>query len=255
MAIGAGAGLVAGLLLGGGGGGKANPEKILNKNGPQFPETFSMSTITVIAPVKGNWPMVLEFEMRERGTALLSITAEGIEPYFYMLDGNRTGRQQVIIPRLPARFGEKVRPATYRIRALSGGPGELSPIYFRIFGLGAGPRAVGSVGIDQLRFGPPSVRPKLRQKAEYGFHSRSDFDKVSAEFLRAGLMDGTVVAKLVDKDKIGKPVRRNTHTSRQWNPKKANPGQHMLQVRAWTGLKKAGDWVIAWSPQLVRIEE
>lgn len=256
VAIGAGVGVLAGVLLGKalGGGGNEKPEKILSEKGPQFPGAFSMSAITVMAFVKGNWPFVIEYEMRQPGIALLSIVADGVAPFIYQLD-SRPGRQQFIIRQLPARFGDQVRPATYSIRALSNGPGELQPIYFRVFGLGAGPRAVGSVGIDQLRFGPASIHPKLKQKAMFGFHSRSDFDKVTAEFMRAA-GGQEIVTSVVDKEDIKEPVRRNSDIlNKEWNAKKVAPGPHMLQIRGWTSLKNAGDWVVAWSPQIVGVEE
>jgi hypothetical protein len=72
------------------------------------------------------------------------------------------------------------------------------------------------------------------------------------------MVDGSVVTELEDQQDVKAVVRRNTEVAnQQWDPRKrkARPGQHMLQVRAWYTLKSGGDWVVAWSPQLVRIEE
>jgi hypothetical protein len=34
---------------------------------------------------------------------------------------------------------------------------------------------------------------------------------------------------------------------------KGKPGEHMLQIRAWRGLENGGDWVVAWSPDIVDV--
>ncbi len=256
-AIGTGAGFLAGLLIGHAMSGKDSPEKLLNDHGPQTPTTFCMSNFSILGFVKGNWPAVLDYQITRPGLYLLTVSSNNTAPFSYLLDGSKIGRQQIIL-RLPARFGPEPKPGSYSIQAMSNAPGEAMPAYLRVFGLGAGERAVGSVAIDQLQFSPPALRPQDRQNALYGFHSHADFEKVSAEFERVGLVDGSVVTELEDQQDVKAVVRRNTEVAnQQWDPRKrkARPGQHMLQVRAWYTLKSGGDWVVAWSPQLVRIEE
>ena len=239
-------------------GGNTQPaEKILSDRGPQFPPEFSMSNISVVGFVKGDWPMVLDYEVKQPGLFLLSVSAEGVAPFFYILEGSQPGRRQQIL-RIPARFGSQPKVGNYTVHALTDKPGEATPIYLRVFGIGAGERAVGSVAIDQLHFTPPSVRPKDKQNAFYGFHSHADFEKVTAEFQLVGLLDGAVVGRLEYEEDVKDLVRRDTEIqNKPWDPRKAKaaPGQHLFQVRAWYTLKKGGDWVIAWSPQLVRVEE
>ena len=250
-----GAGLLAGILLGRAMNHGPNPEKLLSEQGPQFPPIFSMSTISVLGFVQGSWPMALDYEIREPGVYLLTITAGNVAPFFYLLNSSTTGRKIEALV-IPSRFGTSPVPATCSLRAITNTPGEARPIYMRVFGWACGPRAVGSIAIDQLRFEPAEVRPKQKQFALYGFHSHADFEKVSAEFEAVGLIDGSVVAKLEDTQKIDDPVRINTQISnKRWEAKKASIGQHLLQVRAWYSLQKGGNWVIAWSPQIVRVEE
>ena len=232
-------------------------EKILSERGPQFPAQFNMSNVSVAAFVKGNWPMVVDYEARQPGLYLLMVTAERVAPLFYQLDGTQPGRHQQIL-RIPARFGGQPQPGNYTVYALSSGPGEATSVYLRVFGMGAGERAVGSVAIDQLHFTPASIRPKDKENAIYGFHSHADFEKVTAEFTLVGLVDGTIVGRLEDKQDLKEVVRRDTEiANKQWDARKAkaSPGQHLFQVRAWYTLKHGGDWVVAWSPQLVRVEE
>jgi hypothetical protein len=254
LASGAG-GVLAGLLgswaLAGKGG---EPAKLVSDRGPQFPALFSMSAFSVEGFVKGGWPMALDYELREPGIYMLTVTAEGVAPFTYLLDGTRTGRQTAILT-LPARFGSEGVVAVCTVRALSNSPGEARQLFFRVFGWACGGRAVGSIAIDQLSFTPSVVRPKNKEEVFYGFHSHADFEKVTAEFERVGLVKGNIVAQVEDKQNVDEVVRRNTRISHQrWNPKKAAAGQHLLQIRAWYSLNHGGDWVIAWSPQIVRIE-
>ena len=256
VAIGSGAGFVAGLLMGRALSGKDSPDKMLSNHGPQTPKTFSMSNFSIMGYVKGNWPAVLDYEVRQPGLYLLTVsTTSNSAPFSYLLDSSRRGRQQVIL-RLPARFGTEPKSGSYTIQAISNSPGVVTPVYLRVFGIGAGERAVGSVAIDRLVFGPPALGQ--RQIARYGFHSHADFEKVTAEFERVGLMDGGVVTDLEYQEDVKETVRRDTSiVDKPWDPRKHNakPGQHMLQVRAWYTLKSGGDWVVAWSPALVQVEE
>lgn len=256
-AISGGAGFLVGLLVGHAMGGKSTPEKVLSEQGPQESPIFSMSNLTILGFCKGGWPMVLDYEISQPGLYLVTVSADNTAPYSYLLDSSQTGRHQLML-QIPARFGDQVRPGTYAIQAISSQPGEVASVYLRVFGIGAGGRAVGSVAIDQLRFTPPAVRPQDRQTAAYGFHSHADFEKVTAEFDRVGLVQRSVVNVLEDKQDVKDVVRRDTIIqNKQWDPRKAKakPGQHMLQVRAWYTLKSGGDWVIAWSPELVSVGE
>ena len=239
-----------------------NPEKELSEMGPQFPMLYSMSDLSFYAFVKGNWPLVIDYEPLQTSLIIFTIDAEadGIGTFSYRLDGTKPGRQQVLL-RIPARFGDKPRIAEYSMSAFAPGLGEQKPATFRIYGFAAGDRAVGSMGIDQLRFEPGSVSPKQKQKAFYNFHSLFDFSKVAAEFMLVGLDASTreIKAKLVKSEEIGGGVHRDAWISKQWNGKNdkgnVSQGQHQLHVRAWRGVDSGGDWVAAWSPQLVHISE
>jgi hypothetical protein len=48
---------------------------------------------------------------------------------------------------------------------------------------------------------------------------------------------------------------RETTPSRNWDGKKATPGEHTLQVRAWESALDKANWVMAWSADKVIIEE
>jgi hypothetical protein len=256
--IAGGAGFLLGLVAGHYLGGRHSPEKVLSHDGPQIPHSFTMSSLTILGFVKGNWPMVLEYEITEPGLYLLTVSADNTAPFTYLLDASHFGHRQVIIRNLPERFGPTPRAGSYTLQAMSNHPGEVTPVFLRVFGIGAGDRAVGSVAIDGLRFGPAEIGAQNRGTALYGFHSRADFERVTAEFNYVGKVQGCVVSVFEDKQDIKDVVRRDTTIdNKQWDLRKAKakPGQHMLAVRAWYTLKSGGDWVMAWSPQLVRVDE
>lgn len=234
------------------------PAKFLEDEGPQFPASYSMSLFAVQGFAKGAWPMVIDYEVEPGSFAFVTVAADGVEPLYYRLDDSRQGRHYEIL-KLPERFGKSPSPAAYVVRSLSARPGEMKPGFLRIYGLGAGDKAVGSVSIDSLQFRPGSIQPKRKQKAAFSFRAREAFKDVEAEFYRVGLAnDGQIVATRVDGQKIKKGVRRDERIKQEWDGKtdegETSQGQHLLQVRAWRSLKEGGDWVAAQSAELVRVE-
>jgi hypothetical protein len=183
---------------------------------------------------------------------LITVETSGLPAFSYRIQ--TSGRRQQEVFRLPPSFPQKPTPGSYTIRALSSGAGAGTPVYLRLFGVGAGERAVGSVAIDQVSFGPDTIRPRKKEGANYGFHAHTDFDHVRAEFLKAVMAKGQLLAKLDDHNDID-GVQRETAPSFQWSGKKATPGEHMLQVRAWESALDKANWVIAWSADQVLVEE
>ena len=97
---------------------------------------------------RGNWPMVLDDELREAGIYLVTVSVEGLAPFSYLLDGNQTGHRQQIFP-LPSRFGAQPQPATCTLTSTEQHPRRSAPGLYPRVRLARGPRSVGSVAIDQ----------------------------------------------------------------------------------------------------------
>jgi hypothetical protein len=230
---------------------------MLDKEGPQFPDAYNMSDFSIEAYAKGNWPMVIDFELEQRSVVLVTIIMEGVEPFYYYLNGNALARHQEKLT-IPERFGNTAKPATYSIRGLSANFGEAKPVYLRLFGIGAGPKAVGSLKIDELRFQPGKIRPQQKEKASFSFHSHEDFTKAEAEFWQVGrIANGPIIPRRVDVERIRNIVRRDERVSSSWQGKangKPVTGQFQLQVCAWVEGKDGGDWATALSPELVIVE-
>jgi hypothetical protein len=225
------------------------PEKLGNK-GPQVPDKFDMSGFVMKGLVQGNWPIVLDFMIDSPGFAQVDITA-GKQHFLVRMhnDPNRRGYAKI---RLPKYFGTKPQIATYKIHSMppagSNGPAPR----LRTYGFGAGEKAVGSVAIDQLTFQPGTIHPKAQEVAAYGFHAHSAFDSVKAAFIFTTLHNGSV---LVQKDQEAElsPVPEGERAKGTWKGDPGKAGEHMLQIRAWRGLKNGGDWVVAWSPDIVDV--
>lgn len=228
------------------------PDAKLSRDGPRIPDQFNMSGFSITAFVQANWPVVVDHVLPNGGELTIVVQVEGAPAFNYRILA--TGRRQQQIFRLPAYFPARPTPGIYTITASTVGAGIATPVSVRLFGLGAGERAVGSVAIDQVKFGPDTIHPKQKQEALYAFHAHTDFDRVRAEFMKAVTAQGQLVSKLEDHDDIN-GVQRETTPSRQWNGKKASPGEHILQVRAWESALAQSNWVIAWSADQVLVEE
>lgn len=235
----------------------------LAKGGPKFPDSYSMSYLVMQGFVKGGWPMVVDYRSEPGSLVWLEVTADGVEPYLYRLDGAKPKRQQVVV-KLPERFGDKPRPGAAVIRAVKDAAGESVPSTLRVYGLGAGPRAVGSVTIDEVVFAPGTIRVGGQERAFYRFHSLSDFNKVGVEILRVANKDGEIRTELVKAEPpitsgISKGAWIGKDQPRTWDgknkDKKISLGAHLLQVRAWLGSADEGDWVAAWSDGAVVVAE
>jgi len=235
-----------------------NIDKLLDKKGPQFPDAFTMSSFGVQAFVKGNWPVILEYELEQSSLILVTIVVPGVQTAYYRLEG--TKQRESVILHIPERFGSKPVPGWYLIRAMSTNVGEIKPVHFHILALGAGDKAVGSATIDRLTFQQQLLNTQQKQKVDYSFHSLSDFDEVEVEFPMGTLhtTDRLIVQEKVKVEPIPGGVQRDAVVQRSWDGKgengKYSPGTHYMVVRAWRGLKSGGDWIAAWSSQVLRVE-
>jgi len=156
----------------------------LAASGPLFPQKFSMSNLSLRAFVKGNAPLVIDYALQPNSTAVLTLSAEGVEPFTVVLTQPETPQDaelnrrlgEILQPgataeqrggalirailegifrnwdrarnhltvQLPASFGETPQVGKLSIQAFTNGPGERKPAYFRLYGLGMGSKAVSS---------------------------------------------------------------------------------------------------------------
>ena len=217
----------------------------LLKKGPQVPQNASMSHLIVDGLIGPNWPVGLDFQLEGPGSVILDITTAENVQYHEVLTNNLKGRGITIT--YPNDLPDKLQPATFDVEAVAPAGSNAPPPTVKIYGMAAGPQAVGSIAIDQLSFGPSAVT--MNQTAQYAFHSHSDFSNVCADFMFTGLKDNHIVMKQ-DNEISLHPVSADEHSQGSF-PTKGTVGQHLLQIRAWRG--NSGDWVVAWSPDVVTL--
>lgn len=104
-----------------------------------------------------------------------------------------------------------------------------------------------------------------QEKAEYGFRAKKPFDRVEAGFIRVGLAKagGPIYAQSVGA-KENRNVKQDVPFHDTWDGKPGKEfkplnkqdkaeGQFKLHVRAWLKSEKEGDWLAAWSDDIVEI--
>ena len=214
---------------------------------------------------KGNWPIFIDYVLEHPGTLLVVVAPDGRPPHVFLTNseaGHTSARFQ-----LPPNMGDDLRVSQYLIVPLGQGLG------LHVLGISAGPQAVGSMGIDQVSFGPTSIQVAHHQKAQYSFHAIKDFKKSEVTFIRlAKANSGEIIAADVGEKSVGSVIRDGEKKGdwdgtpkppkdavRQYPPEQQRwlqeaTGVHVLQVRAWFGVNEGGDWVFASSDTQVSVQ-
>ena len=234
------------------------PNRLFDE-GPRFEDAFSMACIPVRGFVRGGWPLVIDYQAEPGTLVSVEIHVEGQDPVVLPLPGG--SQRNVLKLKLPERLGDKLTTALFLVRGVKDQPG--APVLGRVqvFGLGCGPRAVGSVAIDQVDFKPGVVHLGKKETARFSFYSRSDFNRAVAEVMRVDNQNGDLQIRLARSIPLEGGVAAGTWIGRQeariWDGTDANRqvslGQHLMQVRAWLGAQEGGDWVAAWSAGSVEV--
>jgi hypothetical protein len=202
----------------------------------------------------------VDYEQTRAGRIEIQVSARGAANiYRFPLPPLGAGRHLVRFT-LPEALGPELRPAVVAVSAMGGAAESGTLADFNVYGLGAGPEAVGSVAIDQLGFGPRSIRVSQEEAARYRFFSHSDFDTVSIEFLGLERAADGSRHRFVGRRFLAEGVRSEQWVGldepRVWDGRDdqdlVSVGNHRLQVRAWD---RDGDWVCAWSPDSVVVSE
>ncbi|MEN8174439.1 MAG: hypothetical protein ABFS23_01665 [Pseudomonadota bacterium] len=235
----------------------AEGKEQLLRDGPQLPHQFNMSAFGIRGLIKGGWPIVVDYEQTLPGKVQLKIAVPGVQMVTYRLDQFGLGRH-VLRFDLPPFLGNAVKPAIVALTASDEKDPDETLEGFKVFGVGIGPRAVGSVAVDQLEFHPGTVRPQQGDDAAYAFHSLSDFDNAAVEFMRVSQSPDGIRSRYVHGRRISGGITRNAWIGRdaasRWNGHderdRVSKGRHRLQVRVWDD---GGDWVGAWSDSVVTV--
>jgi hypothetical protein len=248
VAIGVGLGVLLGVTIAGLAHNSSAGAR-LSDQGPQFPDPLHESTFHVTGFVRSGWPLVVDYEPAAGSYVVLTVANPDVPPFTQVLSAT-DGTRRLLVLRIPGSFGDGLRVANFSIQSTNG-PRDPALSYLRIYGFGCGPRAVGSVAIDQLRFGPQLITSS-KPDTQLSFHSHTTFDRVRSEFMQIALVDHCVEGQKVDDKSINRRVEAEQSVQDTWTAKKARPGQIQFRVRGWMTRDNGGDWVSAFSPELVR---
>lgn len=244
---------------------KASDES-LTMSGPRMPDAYSVGSFPVQGYTRGGWPLVVDFLPEHDSRTWIEVAVDGRLVYQELLDeGGRDGRRQARVV-LPRKVSDRPRPGLYVVRSvrvadgrvLKDASGRDVPAKLDIYGIGAGPKAVGSVAIDEVVFEPGRLLVQRGALASYSYNARSEFNRAAVEILKFDNREGEIKVERVKSDELV-GIRLGRSPSGAWDgtsgaQRAPSFGLHRLQVRAWFNSEDRS-WVGAWSPAAVTVSQ
>ena len=218
--------------------------------------------------MRGGWPCAIDFRPEPNTRTWLEVAIDGRVRFSQLLDADGHSGRRLIRFVLPDNLSGAPRPAVYTIFSarvsrgwiLTDAEGKNIRAAVEIYGVGAGPKAVGSVALDDVIFEPGSIhfQPKARSLASYSFNARSEFNRAVVEILRFEKRGGEISLEPVRSENLTN-VKLGRSAARTWNGTKdgqlmPSVGVHNLQIRAWFNSEDRS-WVGAWSPNPVVVSK
>lgn len=227
--------------------------------GPQFPDMLDMSNFAVFFVVRGGWPVVIKYELRESHVAVLSIDSTLYKRHLRFDLAPTYGEQpRTVVFRLPQDWGDI--PQVVLLRLTGGGraaPGTNAPDTFTIHTLGVGDAALtakrnpppqppgmrvpgqlfshadsrspvtelleaGEVAIDGLILTPPDVFNATQgANLSFSFRSSNDFNKWAATFQRLSPIGQNRTTWKVEKRLpfFNEPINQGQTVTKNWDGK------------------------------------
>lgn len=188
---------------------------------------FTSQLFAVEIPVRGGWPVVVDYELEQEGFLRLEIATDSGSKVFELL--GEPGKRTDPIRWLPRRLGGDLQMATVTVQAFR--RGSATPVDFTFHGLGAGEGAVASLAIRVDRIDPNLIGGELGE-AKWRFVSRRSFDKARVR----------VYLRFVDKGPDGIQRNKSRKVASLPAPRSRctlNPGTSCGGM--WDGMDDAGD--------------
>ena len=235
----------------------------LAQNGPRFPSSYAVGTFAVQGYARDAWPVVIDFLARPDTCTWLEVNVAGKPVYSRLLDADGRSGRHLIRFDFPRQLAARPRSAMYVIHSVrtpcaasNGSYAERLPSPVHVYGIGAGPRAVGSVAVDDLQFEP--ALPKLPQEqVRIAYHAKFAFDHAAEEILLLSeTPSGRISVQAVRtrrKDNISTAQKALDSWDGLGESGARSLGVHVLQVRAWFSGDDDKSWVGAISPGTVRV--
>jgi hypothetical protein len=230
----------------------------LDQNGPKFPERQGVGQFEAQGYVKAGWPIVVDYQSEPDTKTWIEIAPQdGHEKVTIELPSLGERSVQVITYN-PERWGEgdMAVPARYSVHSAdalgSDKIAEHSPLM--VYGIGAGPRAVGSMTLLVTDFSPE--RTPQPDSIRFALKLLRPFNNSVVEVLRLPRQGSDKLDLVKAEARALPPVGPMSGT---WNELR-NTGKHapgsgvyMLQSRAWRLGNSADDrdWTGAFAPNYV----
>jgi len=225
-------------------------------DGPELPIRYPDGSFSVRGFTRDGWPVVVDFAPQPGTVTQLEVmvaTGRSSTKRTIILDPDGSRGRQLVKVAMPAGGTPTATPATYLISSVPIAaldverPATVRAAPLQIYGIGGGPRAVGSVAIEQLAFSRATVG------ARFSYVAKSEFSQVRAQvqqFRRTG--DKSDIVPIFDLRKSNLSVGRQTG---DWPGTVAGSsapsrGVHRLQVTGWFTTDDRS-WVAALAPDLV----
>jgi hypothetical protein len=231
-------------------------DQALLLDGPELSSGYPDGSFAVRGFARDGWPIVIDFKPQPGTVTQMEVTvgSGGRQVTRTMIvdaDGSR-GRQLIKVE-APPTGAHTPTPALYVLSSIPiaaldvDQPQSVEPAPLQVFGMGGGPRAVGSVAIEQVDFARANVGARFR------FVAKSEFSQVRAQVQRLGREgDRTVIAPVFDARQVNLIVGRH---GGEWpgtapGSRSLSKGPHRLQVTAWLTTDDRS-WVAAIAPDIV----
>ncbi len=224
--------------------------------------TFTSRLLEARGPVRGGWPVVVDYQLERDGFIELEIDI-GSHSKIYRLRGKAGGRKDRI-RKLGRKFGREPRMATLTIRAFDKRSRE--SVNYRFHGLGAGRGAIASTAIKPDGFDPPKI--DADQTTSWNFHCLGKFHYIKADVYKRLVEDkhsgiDLIKSKLIRSMEYGKGVDRlrcpltpDTRCAGEWDgrtnpPPQLSVGTHVLTITVSN--TDTEDWDIVAVPKAVEV--
>ena len=228
------------------------PDELL-ANGPLVFAANALGTFSAYGFVQNDAPIVVDVQADPGARTQLNITVGGrtssipLEP----------GREPLVI-RYPGGGAAEPQVALLNLTStVRNNRGKEAPSPIQVTGLGAGERAMGSVAINRLSFGPPLLQSAAGGQATLGYVTESPFDVLATDILRYWRGSGNSIVVQRVWRRTYRQLNARAYSGGPWNGRdaanKASKGSHLLQVTGW---ELSGDraWVAAFSPTNVEVK-
>lgn len=240
-------------------------EETLDRDGPRFDEMVHLGEFEVESYLRNGWPLVFDVDTEPGASVVLEVEIEGVDP-------KKSPRYQ-LVPAPPeagdtAAHGWYARAdlpplealaETHRVKVRLTALKDRKFVPLTVYGVGAGPEAVGSVAVTVDYFGPSPVTRGGDHDASFlvSFHNQALFPQLAAQVTQQKtVQNGGFQRTIVDSfDLLSLRQPASAPSVKSAWPRRGGQfpgaGSYDLDVAAFIS---RGPWVIGFAPTPVEVK-